>query len=270
MVRFAALVVACSVALVAPALRVGRGVPPAVACTGGGVGGLEDLARMPLILLADAVRVGDAVNRAPTATVTSTPTTTPTAAGAVTPPATTPVSPPFASPTPPPYPGVDLTGVGAELSVVRAYAGVAPAHLRIDTRARADLEQRLREIEATRLFSNCTPDRFVARYVVGRRYLVFATEPAHGDIETAALYPVEGDNIVLRDPLLRQSYLGELSMVAKTYRQYFSSLPTYEGSYGLAADRVPLASVLRAVAFLRGDPSIAPPDTGSAGLAAGR
>ncbi len=258
------------VVIIGATTLVPRHSPAAIACTGGGPGGLEEVAQLPLIFIAQASSVGDGLNRAPTATPTNTETATATATGTPWASVPTPVSPPFLPPTPPPYIGPDLTGVGADLVVERVYVGALPAQIRVDEQARIDLEQQVREMETALGISDCTADRFVARYVPGRRYLVFATQPAPGDIETAAIFPIEGDRLVLHDPLLAQTYLDELLMGAETYRLYFSGIETYEGQYGIAAPDVPLSSVLGAVAFLRGDPSIAPPDTGSAGLASGR
>lgn len=52
------------------------------------------------------------------------------------------------------------------------------------------------------------------------------------------------------------------------YDRYFSGIATSEYRQVITADRIPLTRVLRAIAGLRGDPSIAPPETGSAGLVA--
>jgi hypothetical protein len=59
-------------------------------------------------------------------------------------------------------------------------------------------------------------------------------------------------------------------MEPATYDRYFSGIASNEDRTFITAKRIPLATVLRAVAGLRGDPSIAPPETGSAGLAAWR
>jgi hypothetical protein len=219
-----------------------------------------------LIFAADVLSAGDAVNRAPTVTPTVTSTATATATGTRTPDAATPVSPPVA---PPPTidVGVDLTGIGAELQLVHSYAGAAPARVTIDTTTRVEVEREIRVFESGSI-SDCAPDRFAARYVPGRRYLVFANEVTPGDNETLALFPIEGDNIVLHDPLLATSLLGELYMTQGTYDRYFSTVERYDAGYGIAAPTVPLATVLRAIAGLRGEPSVAPPDTGSGGMAA--
>jgi hypothetical protein len=57
-----------------------------------------------------------------------------------------------------------------------------------------------------------------------------------------------------------------------TYRRYFAGVPARieNGIAIITADRVPLARVLDAVTALRGGREIAPPETGSAGLAARR
>jgi hypothetical protein len=60
-------------------------------------------------------------------------------------------------------------------------------------------------------------------------------------------------------------------METATYERYFAGLPAEVTEYGAYFDerRVPLANVLAAVAGLRGDVTIVPPDAGSAGLKAG-
>ena len=82
-----------------------------------------------------------------------------------------------------------------------------------------------------------------------------------------------GADVVLDDPAFARAANDHLYMSPETYQRFFAGVPTssrYPGEVTLAAGRMPLALVLRAIAFLRGDPSIAPPETGSAGLASGR
>jgi hypothetical protein len=76
--------------------------------------------------------------------------------------------------------------------------------------------------------------------------------------------------VLLDDPELQRSLNGLLLMQPATADRYFSGVERQPQSGFLTAPNVPLDMVLRAVAGLRGDPRIAPPDTGSAGLAAGR
>ncbi len=143
--------------------------PTAIACTGGGPGGLEELAQLPFIFSAQALTVGGPLNSAPTVTPTSSPVpsaTPPVAAGATTAVAPSPVSPPLGvTPVLPSVSAVDLTGIGATLRIVRAYAGAPGATVEVDSATRATLEQFLRRQEATNGISDCTADRFVARYV---------------------------------------------------------------------------------------------------------
>ncbi len=273
MLRFAAFVAACSVALVVLAASSRSAAPRAEACTGG-VGPLEWLTEnSDLIVLGRAVEVGDAANHAPPATPTASRTSTPTA--------TTGRSPgtPITSSSPTPIatmpvivPSVDLAGIGMTLAVERAYVGGASANIAIDANVRSGIERELRDIEAGILrITDCRLDAFVARYHVGLRYLLFvAGEP---DQYVAGVFIVDGQDVVLDDPELSRAATDRLYMSLDTYQRFFSGVPTasrYAGEVTLATDRVPLFRVLRAVAFLRGDPSIAPPETGSAGLASGR
>ncbi len=75
---------------------------------------------------------------------------------------------------------------------------------------------------------------------------------------------------MLHDPLLTTTFLDTLFVTAAIRARFFADVPAGIGSNDafIEADRVPLDDVLRAVASLRGDASIAPPETGSAGLAA--
>ena len=77
-----------------------RQTPVALACTGGGYGPLEDLVdRSRYVFVADAIEVGDGINRAPTLVPTATATATPLFA------VRTPVSPPAQQPVPRPTSG---------------------------------------------------------------------------------------------------------------------------------------------------------------------
>jgi hypothetical protein len=269
MLRFVAFVAVSSLALVALVLRSGSGAPPAAACTGG-VGPLEWLtSHAELIVLGEAIEVGDAVNRAPTATATQTPTATSTPSRGKT---TAKTASPTSTPSPFEPRPFDLTGIGMTLRVERAYVGGASGSIAIDANVRSAVERGLQDIEAGRMYiSDCALDAFVPRFSVGVRYLLFivnAPEPY-----TAGVFIVDGQDVVLDDPALVRAGNDQLYLSPETYQRFFAGLPAssrYAGELTLMAGRVPLARVLRAIAFLRGDPSIAPPETGSAGLASGR
>ncbi len=240
---------------------------PVLACTGGGYGSIETLATgSQFIVVANVVSVGDNVNRAAPNTSTFTPTTTSTVAPRTSSP--TPPSPPHApSPgyTPEPF---DLTGFGATLSVVQSYSGETPRQLDVDEISRGEVELAVREREAG-VFTDCEPDHFAYHYSLGAQYLVFAAEHPELGLHTIVRYEISGTDLILWG-----GGAAGLTMTANTHARFFAGIP-FEGFTGsttgqITAERVPLASVLRAVTFLRDDASIAPPDTGSAGLASGR
>lgn len=123
---------------------------PAHACTGG-MSPLEVLAqRADLIVLGEAVEVGDAVNHAPPATPTSTPTRTPPVTPTRTVRATTSTTPaPTPRPSSAPFTPIrlDLTGIGMTLALERVYAGEAGETLEVDAAIRASIERDLRSAE---------------------------------------------------------------------------------------------------------------------------
>jgi hypothetical protein len=142
------------------------------------------------------------------------------------------------------------------------------------------MERAMREIEAYRgppvIFSDCPLEWNTHRYVLGARYLVIygTYGVAAVDVDYAVRYRVSGNDVLIQQyasstPLW---YMESMAMGESLYRRYFAGVPaSLEGGLAIiAAERVPLTNVLRAIAEIRGDPSIAPPDTGSAGLAARR
>lgn len=242
---------------------------PVYACTGG-VANLETFAsRAGYVFLGDAITVGGSSNTAPAATPEATQTPIPPNPSA---------TPPPPSPTIPPapihVPAVNLTGIGATFHIVADYSRVGSQDLVIDNDIRGFVERGLRSAEAgTPLISNCALDAFVMRYTPGARYLVFAEGSGNGEPFATAAFRVTNEQIVFDDSGLMAANNGFLYMERATYDRYFARVPATE----LGADAayfttgsVPLRDVLRAVADLRGDQSIAPPETGSAGLAAER
>lgn len=268
MLRIASPFALCAVVAVT-LLVVGRTTaPPAQACIGG-VGPLEWLTQhAELIVLGEASEVGDATNHAPPATATLSPTATVTPS----PGAPTASSAPRVSPVPFTPRTFDLTGIGMTLTVKRVYAGQARATVRIDAGSRAGIEIALRGEEAGRPYygGTCSLGDFQPRYRQGQQYLVFAKNAP--DWYAAGVFVVDGDAIV-KDALLESANNGFINSSLETYDRFFAGIPAspyVTNSVYLVAERVPLSRVLRAVAFLRGDPSIAPPETGNAGLAASR
>jgi hypothetical protein len=231
---------------------------PTLACSGS-VDLAAGAAQGTVIVLAEAELVGDAANRQPTPG---------------------PASPPRATSAPPAqkYAGFDLAGVGATLRVVRAYTpGVdVGAPLVIDAGVRSSIERELRAREAGGgLATSCALGQFTFKFEQGRRYLVFGRYFKDGSgLLTVSRLLVDGDDVVLSDPLAAFGTSPASSITATLYHRFFEGVPAEvddaRGFAGFTGERIPLTSVLRAVAFLRGDPAIAPPDTGSAGLASGR
>jgi hypothetical protein len=255
----AAASLAAAAMLIAPTMEPGRSV---YACTGG-VAGIEHFAPNAVhVFLGEAIEVGGPTNSAPTVTPTSTPTAfvnspTPAAASAT-------VAPPTYAPN------VDLRGIGATFRVVADYSGIGTSEFVVDNELRSSIEQQLREAEAGKVYlSTCAIDAFVPRYTQGARYLVFTAEHVNGAYFGAAVFRVEGERIVFNDQGLAYANNGFLHMQRATYDRYFAGLPASEPVADAAYftdGSVPLRNVLHAVAALRGDASIAPPDTGSAGL----
>lgn len=255
-----------TVAALTGAVIIARAASPAreaLACTGG-VSNIEHFAPNAVhVFLGEAIQVGGPANDAPTVTPTATPTA---AAGSPTPGASSPTAP-----LPTTYvPSVDLTGIGATFRVLADYSGVDASEFTVDNELRAGIEHALREAEAGRLhLSTCAIDAFVPRYTAGARYLVFTAEHINGAYFVAAVFRVDGERIVFNDQGLTYANNGFLHMQRDTYDRFFAALPASEPIEQTAYfidGSVPLRNVLRAVAALRGDPSIAPPDTGNAGL----
>jgi hypothetical protein len=264
-VRHIALSVGAATLAVAAFAATSQHAPrAAVACTGGMGGPLQSFVSAGNIAIVEAVVVGDAVNRAPLVTLTPTATATlpPTASASGT---------PVAAPTlPPPADGgwdefkFDLTGYGATFQVERVLTGAPPPTIETWGDRRA-LEYSLRRIEAGEQPSLLCPfAAFLPRYVLGMRYLLFLDE------DTFVSIPLDGDDLYIDEPFHGSANL--LLMVDReTYQRYFPGVAVFGLESGIepyiiTQSRVPLDMMLRAIAGLRGDPSIAPPNTGTAGL----
>jgi len=246
----------------------------------------DDLVKkVPFIVLADVVDAGGPQNSAPTlsptptpsrtATNTPDPSTTRTPKPSATPRTRTPTPLP-ASPTPtstpPPY--YDLTGTRATLSILRTYAGDAPASpFVIDAEQRAQFERELRGIEAGQRGS-CGPFP-PARYSAGARYVVLAARERSGASATSMRLRVEGDDVILCDKS-RPNDWSCPQMHGATYRRFFAGVearidPAGDQDYAtITAARMPLARFVAAIKAIRSGSNITPPETGSAGLAAHR
>jgi hypothetical protein len=255
-----------------------REVRTARACTPGPPFGVETAATADAIALVEAVRVGTAENRAPTVAPTSTPSASATATERSSITATPSVSP---SPSPTPFETAepyhfDLTGHGATLRVIRMYAGDLPKLFEDGVEARAWMEQEIRHREAYRgppiIFSDCPIEWSTHQWQAGAQYLIF-TRRSELFSGVMLRYRVEDGDLVLvgygrDDP---RWYMEAIGMQEPVYRRFFGGVPAdIENGYAiLTATRLPAAMLLRAVAGLRGDPSIIPPETGNAGIKTG-
>lgn len=232
---------------------------PALACSGS-VDVEQGAAYASVIVLADAIEVGDGVNRAPTPG----PSSPPRAAAS-----------PAAHPTPEHF---SLAGIGATLSIVQAYTTDVDISqpLSVDQGQRTGIERELREREAGGgLYTTCGLGEFTFRFEQGVRYLVFARDFGNGSgLITISRLPIDGNDVVLVDPSAPFGSSPLAYPTASLYHRFFegvlAEVDDARGFAHISAERVPLSAVLRAVAYIRGDASIAPPDTGSAGLASGR
>ena len=238
----------------------------ALACTGG-IGPFEGYAtEADLIVLVQAIEVGDGINHAPTLTASATPTATATPDESITPSPTMPPAPTPYRPVPGPV-DFDLTGIGATFVVQRVIVGttVPTIEYQWDYRASIEDEIRKREAGAWSGVTSCPLGAFTVRYEQGRQYLLFFNE-YEGSMNGWASFPVDDGQVVLDDPLHQQGNNGAIYASPETLARYLPGVRAEEGF--VKQPRVPLDMALRAVAGLRGDPSIAPPETGTAGLKA--
>ncbi|MBI5288719.1 MAG: hypothetical protein HY873_07070 [Chloroflexi bacterium] len=234
-----------------------------------------------LIALVDVVAAGDGANRAPMLTPTAaltpvstqTPQWTPTPSGGLRIRLT-----PLATNTPQPPSGPariiteDLSGIGAELSLVEAYVGGAPSRFAADASVRSSIERRIRELEAGYGYvTSCSVAGLTPRYQQAARYLGVFTAGPSGEFATTRLFVVEGNEI---------ANANAVGMSYGLYREYFAdmkaadiTLPTEEtpGGYVYVTEaRFALARLLQAMRAARTtDYRIYPPDTGSGGLLPG-
>lgn len=230
-----------------------------------------------------AVEVGGAENEYPTLTPTVTPTPEPPS----------PTSSPFpdATPTatfapPPPIPGqvVSLQGIGARLEIIEPLFGSPPAPPLVDftDRERVAKWNRFQETNPG-VVASCPIDILVERYEQGATYLVMVAVDVFAGVHTSCQFALDGADVVLGEH-------GGIGMRRSTYELFFGGYPTsapVESWYDdqqlvyLTAKRVPAANVIAAIRYARtgelppqppadDPPTVRPPSTGNAGLAATR
>jgi hypothetical protein len=262
-----------------------RDAPRAGACTGGMTFGFA-VVHARAIIVGEAVAVGDEVNRAPTLTPTSTPTISPTSTPTPIFPRSTMAGTQAAPPAPPPAqgvprtpPGFSLQGYGVVIHAEHIYGGSADildkrGNVEIDGDVRASIERDLRQLESGRgLIGTCSVGAFVPKFDLGERYLIIADDRSYPNLGlwTGYRLRLEGDYAILNDP--EYGRFGNQFPIELTANQYHRR---FEGTSAdvrddadwaeIAADRVPLSSVLQLASEVAGRPFIAPPETGTAGL----
>lgn len=269
------LAAALAIAIAVSSVLALRLVPPqmAHACSAAPADFERDTQAAEFVALVDAVQVGGATNEQPrlpsptpsptyqppiTDTPPATATRTPRGVKTATP---TETVPPTWTPVTAPTPEL-LTGIGATLEIVTLYAGQATSPVAIDAYGRAAYARYLREREALFPFRSSCEGIHPEAYQVGARYVVFGLN-VNGGFTTQTRISVEGDDAVFGS--------GGFAMTEGAYHRYFDWLPvTIEDGYArLTVERMPLATLARAISAVRRG-VIAPPDTGSAGLASGR
>ena len=270
MLRALAVITVVAVAL-ASASAIARPTPRAGACSIA-IAPFDYTAReATLVLIVHVDSVGGPENTAPTLTPTVTPPPfgTPTAIPrrSVTifrPTATHTPTPGY---TPPPLPS--LQGRGANVTVLRVLDGSAPPAFALDTAERERYQQDLRREEAG-VRTPCPP--FAPAYFeAGSDYLLLARQNEEG-IRTARRFLIAGDNVVMNDPGAGE-HRQTLYVTGDTYRTFLSAYPAEVVGAGvnesatITAPRVALADMLAMIDGIRTGTTIAPPNTGSAGLA---
>ena len=235
----------------------GRPAAPVYACTGS----TDDLTLDHYVSIADAIAVVDVA----------------TVGGA-------------ANETPPLPPGMPLSTAGggggipddfqfegyrASATVKRTFAGTIQDAVEIDRLKRAEMEAVVRRWEAGERFAPC----FFGgqhRYEANTSYLVFLGRRDAG-WDTIAAYPLSGNDIVVAVGNEAAPYQGKhLILGNDAYRRFFTAFsardsgPEFTNLYGdlwwIEQQRVPLDSILAAIAGIRENASISPPSTGDAGL----
>jgi hypothetical protein len=159
----------------------------------------------------------------------------------------------------------DLSGYGARLVVERVHAGSLPAEFDVDSIRRAQLEERVRIYEGGG-GSNCPVSDPRVRYLEDGLYLAFLDVTDSG-VETVARFMMNGSAIVVGSELGSES--TPLYLTPEHAEAFFPRAPfvKFEGqSLGQMTGPVATDLLLGAIASLRGDTTIRPPDAGNAGL----
>ena len=237
--------------LLIPAGMLGPGAPRTGACTPPPLRPLEEIALADAIAVVNVDSVRGPENYAPTVTPIV-------------------VSPPVATPPGPYVDGMpddfSLEGYGATLSVARLIVGTLPEKFDVDEKMRSRIEEIVRLYEAGR-GSNCPVSDVRLRYLYPGLYLGFFRETDAG-YETLARYVVNGSGIIANHDLISDGG-AFLILDRATAERFFAPdliVPLDSGSLVELQGQVPFDDLLAAIAYLRNDPTITLPETGTAGL----
>ena len=162
----------------------------------------------------------------------------------------------------------ELTGLSAHAVVLELIGGDAFAEIDIDMETRRSYERSIRLREA----SHGAPVGcgFVPlTYEPAKRYVVVLERYVTPSLATVRRFPIVGSDVLFAE--------NDLILSESAYRRYFPNVPADLRDWGdnsgrrlatVAADRLPLSEFMAMLKAMR--TAIAPPDTGSAGLAANR
>lgn len=165
----------------------------------------------------------------------------------------------------------DAVNDDGQFQVVESFIGDPGTALDVGAGSRV-ADPALSATQSSPMVTNCAGS-FAPRYIAGRRYLLFVDYIDTGFPLVRIVLPVDGIEVITGDPLLTSSNNGTLYMGVGLYQAFFEGFA--QKTYGdeivyLDAGRVPLSIVIAAISSLRPTMTIVPPETGTAGLAAGR
>jgi hypothetical protein len=279
MIRGVTLVMAVTAALLALGMQLQRPAPVAEACSWVWPTLEERLDAATFVGIVRVVEAGGPENAAPTLTPTATSTATVTPEADETPGATA-----TATFEPPRFTPPDLTGFSATIDITRSYVGPSSGRMAIDGNVRREIEETILRLEASGGIPPCPITLLRFRYVEGRDYVVIANGSDDEGLSTLLRWEIDGDDVLLRRSDEHVDDFSPLVMRRTVYDRHFVGIPAhfYVGSLHesdqpeelavIEAERVPLALVQGSIEEILGltSPVITPPDTGNAGLAAGR
>ena len=173
---------------------------------------------------------------------------------------------------------VDLTGYGATARVHARIFGDLPPRFNVDTAMRRQMEVAQRQVEAGYV-PPCPVDFGAPRYLAGSYYLVlFEHDEAGWSTYEMANYRLVGNQLLAERETEGEKHVSPLALMRPAFLRFFDGLrasllytdttAALDEQVWRLEGRVPLQPVVDALTALRGTPSIRPPTTGDAGLAA--